>query len=359
MKTKICIFCGNKPISKNKEHVIPRWLIEQTGDPKRQAIFGIGLSNDNNGFLRKYSFDSFAFPACEECNNEFSSLEGEAKSIINEILIDNPVNGYQISVFLDWLDKVRVGLWLGFRYLDKNFASITPKFYIKTRLGFRDRFVVVYNTNYISTGINFYGTEGVSFQYSPSCFSLRINNLIFFNVSNFNLCDRRLGFPFSKNTKMVDEKSISIEINEGFQRVFYPVFKRPLLNNGIKLFQPMFKEQILNDDLKSFYDNDYVKKNSLNFEKGIGNVFIESKGNVSSIGKDNLIRIVPSFQHEYLPFSVSITKESFEIQTQLFEKEAHNKLKEYKKTIKFMKYSNKSYLQMITKSIIKNIINNS
>jgi hypothetical protein len=37
---KICVFCGEKPKSRNSEHVIPQWLIELTGNPKRIASFG-------------------------------------------------------------------------------------------------------------------------------------------------------------------------------------------------------------------------------------------------------------------------------------------------------------------------------
>ena len=37
---KICVFCGLQPHSKNKEHIIPQWLIKMTGEPNRQANFG-------------------------------------------------------------------------------------------------------------------------------------------------------------------------------------------------------------------------------------------------------------------------------------------------------------------------------
>jgi hypothetical protein len=28
---EVCVFCGERPQSKTKEHVIPKWLIEMTG----------------------------------------------------------------------------------------------------------------------------------------------------------------------------------------------------------------------------------------------------------------------------------------------------------------------------------------
>ena len=74
---KFCIFCGGEPVAKNKEHVLPQWLIELTGNPKRLAGFGIDLFSSKQ---RKYSLNQFQFPACKDCNNEFSSLEGKAKT---------------------------------------------------------------------------------------------------------------------------------------------------------------------------------------------------------------------------------------------------------------------------------------
>ena len=40
------IFCGKKPESKNLEHVLPLWLIEQTGNPNRNVTFGHNLIDD-------------------------------------------------------------------------------------------------------------------------------------------------------------------------------------------------------------------------------------------------------------------------------------------------------------------------
>ena len=37
---KRCIFCGKVPETKTKEHVIPQWLINMTGDPKRNLHLG-------------------------------------------------------------------------------------------------------------------------------------------------------------------------------------------------------------------------------------------------------------------------------------------------------------------------------
>lgn len=348
---KFCIFCGKNPESKSKEHVIPKWLIQLTGNPKRKAFFGFDVTGDQ-GKTRLFSFDSFTFPACQECNKDFGKLESKTKPIVEKLLKNEKVHAAEITIFFDWLDKVRIGLWLGFHYLDKNAAEISPKFHIKNRVGMRDRCIIVYNTNYLSKGINFTGTEGMSFQYCPSSFSLRINNLIFFNVSSLNLCDRRLGFPFSKKTILVNKKQSQIDIVDGLQRTFFPVIRRSFIPKGIQLYQPIFREQLQHEKLKEFYQNDYVENNSLNFKEGIGNIYIEKNGRASSISSGKAVNIIPKYRHDYLPFMPLISKMSFDYQVDLFKEGTLNELpdedkKELKRTIKLMKYSNTLFLKII------------
>jgi hypothetical protein len=120
---KFCVFCGKLPQEKNKEHVLPRWLIALTGNPNRIGSFGIDFTKKPFS-VRRFSFDSFTFPACSDCNAAFSLLEATAEPVVRKMLAFQPVNSSELIVLLDWLDKVRVGMWLGFFYLDKNFVGI-------------------------------------------------------------------------------------------------------------------------------------------------------------------------------------------------------------------------------------------
>ncbi len=87
MATKFCLFCGDRPVGKNKEHVLPQWLLELTGDPTRIANFGLDLSHGiENAAPRQYAFSQFQFPACAVCNGIFSTLEGNAKAVVLKIL---------------------------------------------------------------------------------------------------------------------------------------------------------------------------------------------------------------------------------------------------------------------------------
>src|SRR6516165_4164528 len=103
MPDKFCVFCGGRPKGKNKEHVLPRWLLELTGDPTRPANLGLDLSQgvENNPKLRQYAFSQFQFPACKVCNNLFSDLESDAKAIVLKLLGSEDLAAHEISRLLD------------------------------------------------------------------------------------------------------------------------------------------------------------------------------------------------------------------------------------------------------------------
>src|SRR5215472_6482500 len=108
---KFCVFCGKRPRDKNREHVLPRWLIALTGDPNRVAQFGLDFQNRR---VRRFAFDALTFPACSKCNSGFAVLEARAEQVVRKLLGHQAVRESDLMLFLDWLDKVRVGLWLGY-----------------------------------------------------------------------------------------------------------------------------------------------------------------------------------------------------------------------------------------------------
>src|SRR5215467_1644940 len=61
---KVCVFCGRPPKGKNKEHVIPKWLIALTGESKRKVYLGRKWAHPELE-KRIYPLNSFTFPACE------------------------------------------------------------------------------------------------------------------------------------------------------------------------------------------------------------------------------------------------------------------------------------------------------
>ena len=171
---KLCVFCGEKPTSKSREHVIPRWLIALTGEMKRPFHIGPLMGRPQ---LKSVPFDALTFPACKSCNERFAAIESPARKIVSTLLTCGDLSCHDFHALLDWLDKVRVGLWLGCRYLDNNPFGIDPKFAIEQRIGTRDRTLIVTRLDQQTRRLGLIGPGLPLFQHQPCCFSMLINSV--------------------------------------------------------------------------------------------------------------------------------------------------------------------------------------
>ncbi|MGM0471119.1 MAG: hypothetical protein ACQEQI_02415 [Bacillota bacterium] len=286
---KVCIFCGEQIQNKSQEHVIPKWLIEMTGDKNRKINVGLNYNEflkgnfEGDDLFRQFSFNSFTFPACNDCNSNYGSgLEDPAKDIVTKILNNKSISKKELIILLDWLDKIRIGLWLGYRMLNKDHMKIDPKFHISQRIRLYDRLLYVYKADIsdIGEGINFLGVNSPVFAMLPSCFCLRINEYFFFNISKELLFLDKLGFPCPDGKVVTSEGLQKFKnINEGYEEIKTPIIDFHTLRTQVKVYQPIFTE------IGHFYDfnNDYVKKNSYDFENGIGEIFIEEKDDIKKV----------------------------------------------------------------------------
>jgi hypothetical protein len=293
---KFCVFCGNAPTDKNKEHIIPRWLIKMTDHPGRVTKFGFPKLPNGSAEQREFPFDRFTFPACESCNTRHSALESEAMSVMSSILDRKAISAVSASVLLDWFDKVRVGLWLGFQMLEKNVLDIEPNFHIERRIGQYDRMLIIQRASEHKTRLNFTGADSVSFAYSPSAFSLVVNDTYFTNISASFLISRRVGFPYPASMYLVpDRADILCDIQPGRERITLPLLQRPIAEGGVRLYQPMFR-LTLASERPSEYDCDYVRRHSMDFDRGIGSIFVqhEGKADVSEMRRADSISINPT-----------------------------------------------------------------
>jgi hypothetical protein len=213
---------------------------------------------------------------------------------------------------LDWFDKVRVGLWLGFQYLDKNPAGITPKFYIEKRIGLNDRMLAIFKADTDTTGLTYIGCDLPSFTYTPSCFSIRINNLCFLNMSYNDLFSRRIGFPYPiESFAMPEQQHLSI-FTSGRNRVMVPLLRKKFTIEGTEIYQPMFRYRISDAKARKCYDTQYVRENSVVWEEGIGKLFIQDN--------DKLREYPVSPSKEYVPnASYELAELLFKIQIQTLE----------------------------------------
>jgi hypothetical protein len=229
---KFCIFCGENPTDKNKEHIIPQWLIRMTDKPDRKTIVG----TNSQGKELTIPWNRFVFPACEECNTNFGKIEGQVRAIVEKLLDEKQVNHSEMDLFLDWLDKVRIGLWLG-QLIHKK-IEVDPKFYINQRVGEKDRICIMYKIDDNEKGINVTGTEFSLFHLIPSCFSLTINHLCFFSYSKEFILSENIGFPFMSKYKLIDEGKMEVEeFDVGKAEVAKRILEGTILKPSVRFYQ--------------------------------------------------------------------------------------------------------------------------
>jgi hypothetical protein len=277
MLGRFCVFCGEKPKGKNREHIIPLWLLEMTGNPARPAVLGFNWRRPESG-LRRFGFSSFTFPACEVCNGEFSDLEGRAKQVVTAMLTDEPVGVAGIESLLDWLDKVRVGLWLGLLYLNGNLHNIRPMYHISQRMAACDRLVFVYRDPEQAKGVSWSGADSPIFHLMPSCMSVVINKLHLFNASSNFLFGPRMGFPSQVMGAMVPQGSgeYLTSLEKGTKRIDLPLVHYPIWPGGTQLYQPFIPRLMggVQSDFRRMYDTEHVRSCLQNFDSGRGKVFL-------------------------------------------------------------------------------------
>ena len=238
--SKFCVFCGGVPESKNKEHILPQWLLRLTGDPRRKVSM---YYDYRKGREVEFSWNGLVTPACESCNSEFAGMESEVKPVIERLLGKESLKAEDYVVLLDWLDKVRIGLWLNYYMLQGNILNIEPSFYIKDRLGKKDRFVAIYPLGNDEVGLNAIGVNTIAFQDSPSVFGLKINNLLMINCSGDYIFSGRCGFPAPSSMEIhLDGENAGCHLMEGLRaskKIKNPLFKTPLPKPSVYILQPI------------------------------------------------------------------------------------------------------------------------
>ncbi len=273
MMPKVCIFCGKRPTEKNREHVIPKWLIALTGKPNRKVYLGRNWS-DPNLTKRIFSLGSFTFPSCETCNTKYSLLESRASQVMRSLLALAPTSADDFDVLLDWFDKVRVGLWLGLVYLNGNHQEISAQFHIGDRLAARDRLLFIYRDQGELDGIAITGVESPIFQVMPSCFGLMVNHLHFLNASGQDLLSERIGFPYTTNRQLCREKEgFTADIVAGTERRALPLVQLRIAGGGTELYQPMIPSGVPRNEANEEYDSEFVRTHCVDFLNGRGHVF--------------------------------------------------------------------------------------
>lgn len=277
--SKFCIFCGKKPNNKNREHVLPQWLIKMTGDIKRIAPFGYDYANNR---LIKFDWGNFVAPSCSSCNYRYEKLETKVKPLIEKLSNEEEITANEAIIILDWLDKVRIGLWLNYYYLEKNKAQIKPKFYIDDRIGKKDRLMQIHflKSDKIKKGLNAYGVDSFAFQRNPSFIGLKINNLLILNASNDFAISENCGFPYPSKMKTQDNGMLM------FSDIVYNRRTNPIINNlnlykgVLTIMQPIHSIIPYNSN---YFSDSYLIQHCIDITNKVGKLFRIKSSELESI----------------------------------------------------------------------------
>ena len=238
---RFCVFCGKEPNGKTREHVVPYWLLEMTGDPSRVVAFGQNFAKGKKPI--RYSWSSYVAPACDPCNNKFSNLESRVKPRVEALQRRESLSVSDYVELLDWLDKVRIGVWFVRHMIENHPSRITPNFHIDTRIAQKDRMVAVYVFDSANKGINLFGADSLIFNDMPSCFGLRINDILLINVSSDFLCSAGCGFPYPATMKLqIGGNQSGKMVLENFRYstdIRHPITKLRLFKPVVWLYQPI------------------------------------------------------------------------------------------------------------------------
>lgn len=281
---RLCVFCGEPPDKKTREHIIPQWAIELTDTAKKSFEF---TTTDG----RQYSvpFDQIILPACDSCNSHFSFLEGVARTAIGGLLDRKPISSRAIHDLLDWFDKVRIGLWLFELTRGGNPLQIEPKFHIKQRIATKDRFIRITHFEHKRPALSFIGTNTYAFNFSPSVFGLAINDLLILNGSFDFAVAKTLGYPFPGNVGVYDRdpQNWSLDLKDGNKTTEPPNWRRRFISPGTYVLQPIISALSADTSkIAPWPDDAYFIDQAISPQDGLGPLF--ASNDLASFARSDL-----------------------------------------------------------------------
>lgn len=232
----------------NREHVLPKWALRLTGSYHRETFL--------YGATRPYS--TLHVASCEACNTRYGEdLETRAECLVHALLAREPVAEADLEILLDWLDKVRIGLWWQTLQVAKNPLGIKPKFAISERVAAHDRMMVIYQAEQSPMGLTAFGVESVPFMSMPSCFGLKINNLFLVSISAPFVLAYEFGFPAPVGHVLgAGDRQDLMDLSGDTGRLADGFITLPYDKRGSQIVQPIFGQ--VHESAKSLFSSPYV-----------------------------------------------------------------------------------------------------
>jgi hypothetical protein len=252
-----------------------------TGCSSRTATFGPVWDAEKGELgLLTIPFGEFVFPACTDCNTAFSSLEARAQDVVGRMLSEEALQASDFSTLLSWLDKVRIGMWLAFYFLQKNLANIDPHMAIGSRVDRSDRLVYIFRSEESAPGVHIIGANTPAFQYLPASFAIIMNGLGLLNVSTDFLFSRRLGLPYAAKAEWGDFPLVEFEIAPPRDRVMLPLLRGNWDADCTRIYQPMAGRPEIRAIVAGYSNSSAVRHCFRDLRSGVGTVFAENQDGV-------------------------------------------------------------------------------
>jgi hypothetical protein len=133
--------------------------------------------------------------------------------------------------------------------------------------------------------LTYRGCDTPSFYYTPSCFSLMINNYALTNISSPFLLSKDLGLPYPVDAQMTAKDRVEYSIAPGSEKLGHPKFAQSFPLSGTRLYQANWKE-ISGLPRQQLYDTPYIRSVSLNHEAGMGSIFLTTHDGLVALSDD-------------------------------------------------------------------------
>ena len=282
-KEKKCNFCSAQ-FPKTKEHIISRGVLELTINPSEKAIFG-PYYNDGHFEYKEFPIKNFVFPACYTCNNYYSNIDGKTKQIFLKILEVRQLDNFDLNNLLIWFDKVRIGLRNALFIMKDQKERILNNFYVNFNIQAKDRLLLIYKNKEIKNDFLVICANTPAFQYTPTCFAIKINNYGFINISEHFLISKKMGLPYAKDISYFNESlPHAITLVKGSKKIEYPILEEEYDKDCAEIYQI----NLSNNERKSYpslFNDPYVKSFFINDTSELGKILYY---------KDEKIKTYPS-----------------------------------------------------------------
>ncbi|PAT01051.1 hypothetical protein CI105_08530 [Candidatus Izimaplasma bacterium ZiA1] len=312
---KKCINCGSVVTRNNEVKVFPEWLIKKTGDITRDLTLGVDLKAILEQELKPrvltLPYLSFTTVECEKCTTTYFDdiIESVFKKVENSLELDIE----EVNILLDWFDKLRISLWLGEYKMSSNPFNIKPSFGVKTRMGTKDRILVVYNLKE-DKGLNILGANTPIFHNSQICFGLRVNDLFFISISTDNIVAKNVnGIVNNGLGIMKDDELIILKNDLKSKESDTPIEGLSLLETGKVIAQHIHPVRV---DGKPLDFTKPVEMKDIKFEK---ETFVKRDGSFIGFSENDKYTLIDQTKIDWVENSMNLSNCVLDVQKDVYD----------------------------------------